>query len=128
MKSVRALLMAIAVAAFSAVVIAPTQASNPGDVITNFQVAVSVNADSSLEIAEGITYSFDSPGHGIWRAIPLLDNLPNNKQQLYDINVLEVLQDNTPATYEQSEDGEFVYLKIGDPNAEITGEIGRAHV
>jgi uncharacterized membrane protein YgcG len=103
----------------------PTQmasASYEGDMITNFQVAISVNPDSSLEISEGITYAHNTPGHGIWRAIPLLDNLPNNKQQLYTVNVLEILQDNAPAQFEQSADDNFIYLKIGNAATEISGE------
>ncbi len=97
-------------------------ASGQGDAITNFQVAMSINPDSTMEVSEGITYSFNVPGHGIWRAIPLLDNLPNNKQQVYNVQLLEVLQDNAPAQYETSQDDEFLYVKIGNPDQEVTGE------
>ncbi|MEI6360728.1 MAG: DUF2207 domain-containing protein [Actinomycetes bacterium] len=103
------------------VLAAPAQAED----INAFNVAVSVNADTSMSFTETINYDFGSESrHGIFRDIPVYDVLDSGENRYYGVSVESVTQDGQVATYELSDNDRYLEIKIGDADTLITG----AHV
>ena len=85
-------------------------------------VAVTVNADTSIRIVETITYDFESEyRHGIFRDIPVYDETLTGQRRQYEVAVADVTMDGAPVPWVTSESGPFLNVKVGDPNATITG-------
>ena len=59
--------------------------------------------------------------HGISRKIPTRDYLPNDKFQPYSVEVRAVSQDANPAQYTVNNAGDYLDLKIGNPDITISG-------
>ena len=113
-------LLGIVVAAFAAVLAlaAPVQA----ETINSFRVDVIVNADTSMNVTETVTYDFGTEQrHGIFRDLVTYDELPSGDSRYYVVSVESVTQDGQPATYETSESGRYLEVKVGDADTLISG-------
>jgi uncharacterized membrane protein YgcG len=113
-------LLGMVVAVFAAVIAlaAPARA----EAINSFTVDVTVNADTSMSFTETISYDFGTEQrHGIFRDLVTYDELPSGDSRYYGVSVESVTQDGQPATYETSENGRYLEVKIGDANTLISG-------
>lgn len=91
--------------------------------IISFDSKITINTNSSIDVKETIEYYFPSSKHGIFRTIPYRYIDETNKQYFQTpITILSVTNDkNTPWQYSKSTDGNYLTLKIGDPNKTING-------
>gem|GEM_PF-1962070 len=89
-------------------------ADEGGFVIDQYHVDMQLHEDASMDVVETLDVNFTAPRHGIYREIPLLDSA-NEYSHIHDISV----DDNLLA--DQTDDGETLTLKIGDPNRTVTG-------
>jgi uncharacterized membrane protein len=91
--------------------------------IGNFDVQFDIQKDSSIIVTERIEAEFNSsnPKHGIIRYIPI--KYKNNLQQNLDLrfSLISITDQNQNSlTYEQTWNGDFIDLKIGDADIELT--------
>ena len=90
--------------------------------ISSLTVDVTVNPDTSFRVVETIRYDFEGEyRHGIFRDIPVYDDTVTGQRRTYDVSVASVTIDGEPAMVEQSTNGPFLNLRIGDPNVTISG-------
>ncbi len=90
--------------------------------INDLTVGAIVAPDSSMRIVETIVYDFQGAyRHGIYRDIPVYDELGLGKKRLYDIDVTAVLMDGGNVPFLATDEGPYRRLTIGDPNRTITG-------
>ena len=89
--------------------------------ITNFNSNVQVDENAKITVTESITADFSrEESHGILRPIPVSyrDSYGNNLN--LRVNILSIQNEKgTPWKYEQSNDGEYLRLKIGDPTVNL---------
>ncbi|GMU26012.1 DUF2207 domain-containing protein [Candidatus Uhrbacteria bacterium UHB] len=107
-----------------AVLFSPMAATAAGETIRDFQVTAAVAADRTLTVTERITYDFgDNERHGIYRIIPTAYERYGGKYNLR-LEATKVLQDGKPAQVKEEHPSGNIKLRIGDPDAYVTG----AHV
>ena len=116
-RLITVLLLALSLTSVSA----PAMAAEES--IADYFISMDVLENGDLTVSESITYDFAvEPKRGIYRLIPVLDNLPNNQQQLYEVEVLQVLMDGQPAPYTANIYDDFLEVRIGDENQFISGK------
>lgn len=92
------------------------------EVINSFYSRIEVNQDTSLTITEQIDYNTTISKHGIYRYIPVSYN-KNGKKEVLPITDVTVTDDKgIPIPFTRSTDGNFVNLKIGDPEVTFSGK------
>jgi len=90
--------------------------------IDTFDVDVQVAENTDLEITETIVYDFESEmRRGIFRDIPIRDNLDNGRVRAYEVDVISVSRDGASEPFELFDEGDYLRVRIGDPDIEITG-------
>jgi uncharacterized membrane protein len=94
------------------------------ETIESFDSHIVIAADSSLEVHEKISYTFDGFKHGIFRTIPT--NHPDEATNFYtekviEIEVTSVLMDGNSVPYTIDELTGEMSIKIGDPDRTIDG-------
>jgi len=115
------ILAAVVSSIFMAIGVAPANAA-AGESIQLYSVAINIAADGVTQFTETIDYDFGANSrHGIFRSIPLWDNLPNNKRRMYDVALQVITVDGTSASYTTDEANGFLTAKIGDSNVLLTG-------
>ena len=94
--------------------------SSSGYTITSYNIDMVVNEDNTFDITETITAYFTTFKHGIYRRIPLKNNVTrtdgtksNNRAKISNISVSE--------NYTTSNESRYKVIKIGDSNKTITG-------
>ena len=94
--------------------------SSSGYTITSYNIDMVVNEDNTFDITETITAYFTTFKHGIYRRIPLKNNVTrtdgtksNNRAKINNISVSE--------NYTTSNESRYKVIKIGDSNKTITG-------
>ncbi|MFM8772681.1 MAG: DUF2207 domain-containing protein, partial [Actinomycetota bacterium] len=118
-RALRALLAAV-LAAIAVVAMAPVVHAD--ERIREFAVDATVNPDGTMQVVERITYDFDfEQRHGIYRLIPVWDELPDGSRWIHPVSVQDVTMDNGSVPYEISESGAYLEVKVGDPDTTITG-------
>lgn len=96
------------------------------EVIERFVSEIIPATDGSFTVAETITYNFqNAERHGIFRDLPL--SHPQEASEWYkkryiEVEVQVVLQDKAPALYVLEDITDGIRIKIGDPDATITGQ------
>jgi uncharacterized membrane protein len=94
--------------------------------ITNFSSDILLNADGSFLVEELITYDFEGiERHGIFRDLEKRHPQESSsvwKDRSIEIELQSVLQDGNAAQYELTDSRDNLNIKIGDPDATITGE------
>lgn len=109
---------------FFVMVIVPNKvsaaSSSTGYIITSYNIDMVVNEDNTFNIIETITAYFTTSKHGIYRKIPLKNNVTrtdgttsNNRAKISNISVNE--------NYTTSNERGYKVIKIGDLNKTITG-------
>ncbi len=115
----RAAALAIGLACGVLLLTAPAAAAEE---ISRLQVAAVVSADTTMAVTETIDYDFDmTVGHGIYRDIPMDEDLASGDQRHYGIEVTSVRMDGQPVTFETGSEGSFLRVRIGDPESFVTG-------
>ena len=91
--------------------------------INKFDVSITINSDSSIIVTENIAYDFGPQNrHGIYRDIPIRYKTEKGIYKL-DFRVLSVVDETgSKYKYDTSTKGDFISIKIGDPDIYVTGE------
>jgi uncharacterized membrane protein YgcG len=100
-----------------------SRASASDERINNYQVDITLNQNSSIDITETINYDFGTlQKHGIYRNIPYKYSARGGsfKLRISDISVRDELGSNI--NYSKSYSGSDLVLKIGDADILLTGE------
>jgi uncharacterized membrane protein YgcG len=101
----------------------PPAAGQTGERITDYTVDIEIEGDGTLVVHEAITYDFGgTQRHGIIRDLVRRERYDDEHDRRYDIEVIGVsASEGTPAQYEESTDGTFLHVRIGDPDRTVTG-------
>lgn len=90
-------------------------------IIDNFQSQINLQKNGKVQVSEVIDVDFRNlVKHGIYRDIPYIYQTDKGGRIYTDIEVQSVLQDGVVANYQFSKTGNFLRLKIGDPNRTIS--------
>lgn len=90
--------------------------------IDTFDIDVLVTPSTDLEISETIVYDFEGEQRrGIFRDIPVRDYLDDDSSRVYEVVVSSVSRDGNAEPFELSDEGDYLRVRIGDPDVEITG-------
>lgn len=90
-------------------------------IIDSFDSKINILEDGKVQITETIDVNFGTEKHGIFRDIPYIYYTDKGNNIYTDVQIERVLQDTTLAKYQSSKTGNFLRLKIGDPNRTISG-------
>ncbi|TAL18948.1 DUF2207 domain-containing protein [Patescibacteria group bacterium] len=91
--------------------------------ISDFDAAIAVNPDATIEVTEKITVYFPAPRHGIDREIPVRYRARFGNRQTIRLTVESVTDQNgSPLPYALSRLGGDLRIRIGDPNRTVAGE------
>lgn len=95
------------------------------EVIESFVSDITIQRDGSFTVEESISYDFEgAERHGIYRDIAKVHPQKSTsfwKTRAIDVTVLDVTLDGSFVPYELSNGSEVLQIKIGDPNATLTG-------
>jgi hypothetical protein len=91
--------------------------------ITRERVQLTVDRDGTLHVVETIDYDFGPTlRHGIIRDIPVRVRYDEKYDRRFPVSNVEVGgSEGTPVEFEESGEGSYHRVKIGDPDREITG-------
>ena len=116
------LLAATAAVAFGGSSLLGVASSASAEEISDLQVAAVVTADTTLALTETISYDFTpNARHGIYRDIPLFDELVSGDERHYGVDVTSVRMDGAAVPYETGVEGSYLRVLIGDPEEFVTG-------
>lgn len=92
------------------------------EVITDFDSTVRIDADSSLQVTENITFNVENVSirHGINRKFPVKYQDRDGNTVRVGFDVQSVLLDGRQIGWQTSEDGDYVNLRIGDADKFIS--------
>jgi uncharacterized membrane protein YgcG len=91
------------------------------EVIRNFDVHATLDANRLLTVTETIGYDFeDADRHGIYRDIPVVYQR-NGASYRLRLNVQDATMDGQPVIQAVSTEGDNIRLKLGDADRTITG-------
>ncbi len=88
---------------------------------SSFDSTIELLPDGAFVVSETMTGSFASERHGIFRSIPLRYHGPYGLTQRISVDVLEVARDREPVHYTTYHDGDYLVIKIGDPDLTFSG-------
>lgn len=90
--------------------------------INEFNADIAISADGTFVVEERIVYVFDQERHGIIREIKTIKKNDEGKKYKINIEVLAVTDENEiPYKYTVSEKGDYLVMKVGDPEAYVSG-------
>ncbi len=97
-------------------------ADEGGYEITNYNIDIDVNENNTYDIEENITVNFTEARHGIYREIPITNNIKrldgSKTKQRATISDISV----EGAKFSQYTEGNDVVVKIGNPNKTVKGK------
>jgi uncharacterized membrane protein len=92
------------------------------EVIRDFKVQADLGPDRLLQITENISYDFGAtPRHGIYRNIPET-YIRNGMTYRLGFDIDQVLRDGQPETYQATNQGHLLAIKIGQADKTISGQ------
>jgi uncharacterized membrane protein YgcG len=95
----------------------------PGESIPRYGTRIEVRVDGRMRVIETIGYDFGAERrHGIFRKIPVKFRYDKSRDRIYPIDDVKVTMDGSVVPFDQSWDGGYQELKIGDPDHTITGK------
>jgi hypothetical protein len=120
MRPVRALLLAVA--SLPLLLAAPASADEAW-VIQSFAADMTIQNDASIRVVEAVDVDFGSAQkHGIIRKIAVRFRAEGPMVRVYRLTVRSVTDAQArPVTYTTSDEGPYAVIKIGDPDAVVTG-------
>lgn len=89
--------------------------------IKKYHVDINVNENNSFDITEYITAYFNVYKHGIYRKIPLVNDIVRNDGSK-SRNHARITNMKVSEVFSKSFDGNYYVVKIGDPNYTLMGE------
>ena len=90
--------------------------------VDRFHSDISIESTGEVHVKENIDVDFDILSkHGIFRVIPVIYH-DNGSETYTKVNVVQVRQNGTRAKYQILREGDYLQLKIGDPNRTISGK------
>jgi hypothetical protein len=99
---------------------APAQSA--GEHIADYEVAMQLGGDGGLVVNEQITYDFGAAAHhGIFRDLVERETYDAHHDRRYRISDVTVNADNQSTPVQVSHTGNYLHLRIGDPNITVTG-------
>ena len=120
MRKIKSLILAIVISFFGIFNVQNVNASASEYVIEKYKIDMVVNENNTFDITEEITANFLVQKHGIFRTLPLHNEVvradgtkSKNRVKITDVKVSEQFTKST-------EDGKLK-LKIGDPDVAMTG-------
>ncbi len=120
MRKIKSLILAIVISFFGIFNVQNVNASTSEYVIEKYKIDMVVNENNTFDITEEITANFLVQKHGIFRTLPLHNEVvradgtkSKNRVKITDVKVSEQFTKST-------EDGKLK-LKIGDPDVAMTG-------
>ncbi len=91
--------------------------------ISNFQTDITINKDSTLNVAETIDYDFGTTQHhGMFQTIPYKAQARGGTFKYRYSNFVVTDEKNQPIQFDNSTSGNDIILKVGDPNTYVTGK------
>lgn len=115
-------LFALAAALLLASTGAAAAAEDGSGHVTTYSVDLRVRPDGALEVQERIVYVFDDRGHGIERYIPVRYHYDDTHDRVVDVTDIRVSSDSgAPVDLLTEEQGDDLYLRIGDPDRLVSG-------
>jgi uncharacterized membrane protein YgcG len=120
------LTLGAAVLTLAALALAQPAAADEGWVITRFAADIEIGHDGALHVTEAIDVDFGTlQRHGIIRRIPVRYRWDDTHVRVYRLAVRSVTDvAGRPVTYETAAEGAHVAIKIGDPDAFVSGARG----
>ena len=99
-------------------------AADEGWAIDAFDVAITVNSDSTMNVHETLKVDFRTEQHhGIFRDIPIVYEWDQHSNRVYDLTVDSVTDGaGRDWKYSVSDNGADREIKIGDPNQTLSGK------
>ncbi|HLC30004.1 MAG TPA: DUF2207 domain-containing protein, partial [Dehalococcoidia bacterium] len=97
--------------------------ADEGWVINSFDAQIAVQSNGSLLVREDLSVDFRQlEKHGIFRDIPVVYRYDDTHDRLYTLSVRSVVDGNGGQyKYQTSREGNFLRIKIGDPDKTISG-------
>ena len=119
----RTLALGIAALAVVAGIAAPT--ASAAENISKYIVAVTLTPEAVMQIVETIDYDFDGQPdrHGIQRDLVIQESLIDGGTQIYEITLESITADGAPVPFTTTESGDFLSVRIGDPDVTVSGTI-----
>ena len=106
-------------AAVALIGVAPSAVAEQVD---DMMVSAVVSDDTTMVITEVIAYDFGGTvRHGIYRDIPVYDELRSGEERHYGVEVTSVAMDGAAVPYETDREGSDLRVRIGDPDNFVTG-------
>jgi hypothetical protein len=101
----------------------PLGAQGAGERITDYDVDMQIAPDGLLSVREEIVYDFGpNERHGIQRDLVRKERYDGDNDRKYDIDVRNVTTSaGTPDDVQLSQNGDYLRVRIGDPDRTITG-------
>jgi hypothetical protein len=116
------LLLTLAAALLLAGAEAAAAAEDGSGHVTTYAVDLRARPDGALEVQERIVYVFDDRGHGIERYIPVRYPYDDSHDRLVDVTDVQVSSPSgAPVDLLTEEEGDDLYLRIGDPDQQVSG-------
>jgi len=92
--------------------------------IESFNSNIQINKDGTVTVEETINYDFEnSQVHGLVRNLDFKIKNEDGKNYVTNISILNITDENgNNYNYSNTENGNYIELKIGDPNKLVTGK------
>jgi len=114
---------AVGLSITAAMLVLPAYPALASESIRSYDVQAVVAPDGTLTVTERVAYDYGQDfRRGIIRDIPVESGLPDGTLWIHPTRVDSVTMDGAPVPYEESRDGPYLSLRIGDPDASVTGE------
>ena len=105
------------------ILLVPTKAyAQENWIIEKFNADINILEDGKVSIGETINVDFGSlQKHGIFRDIPFIYSTQDGDKRYTKINVVSVMANGFQVPYETSSSGDYIRIKIGDPDKTVSG-------
>jgi len=104
-------------------IISPTQTfAQENWVINSFDSEIRILENGKVSVVETIDVDFGSlQKHGIFRDLPFVYTTSGGGKRYTEVGVEQVTVGNSSVPYETNKSGDFIELKIGDPDRTVSG-------
>lgn len=89
--------------------------------ISDYKSDLTIQEDGKLHVKETITTNFSVDKHGIFRDIPFIYQKENGDEYYTKVDVLKITRDGKEEKFEESRQGSYINLRIGDAGKTIRG-------